>query len=83
MPVIKSARKKLKQDKKRYLINLRAKREVKEKIKKFKNSPSIKMLSELYSVLDKAAKKNIFHPNKSARYKSRLSKLVKEKITSV
>lgn len=82
MPVTLSAKKKLRQDQKRYFVNLKVKKKVKDKIKRFKMSPSKKGLSEVYSILDQAAKKNIYHKNKSARLKSRLSKLAKEKAIS-
>jgi len=59
------------------------KRKVKSEIKKLKKavaekSPDVsKIYSEVQSLLDKAAKKNVYHKNKSSRIKSRLSDLIK------
>jgi small subunit ribosomal protein S20 len=36
------------------------------------------LVSKLYSRIDKAAKKNVFHPRKAARQKSRINKLFKK-----
>lgn len=74
MPVIKSALKKLRQTVKHQTHNRAVKSHVKELIDVFKKSPSLEAYSKAASVLDKAAKTNIIHPNKSARLKSRLSK---------
>lgn len=77
MPVIKSAIKKLRQDKKRRIRNLKAKDLLKSSIKKAKKNPSLKTIQETVSLIDKAAKQHILHKNKSARIKSQLSKLMK------
>lgn len=78
MPVIKSAIKKLKQSQKRTQANKVAKREIKEAIDAFRHSPSAKLYAQVSSLVDKANKSNLLHPNKSARLKSRLSKLLKK-----
>lgn len=79
MPRRRSALKKLRVDKKRRLRNLRIKQRLKKTIKKFralllaKNLDEAKAtLKEVYSQLDKAAKKQIIHPNTANRRKSRL-----------
>lgn len=82
MPVIKSAIKKLRQDKKRESQNLLVRNAVKEAIKKFKKKPTPSLLSKVFKVLDTAAKKNIFHANKAARLKSNLAKLLGKKPTA-
>lgn len=41
-----------------------------------------KLLPALYSILDKMAKRNIFHPNKAARLKARLMRVAQQKISS-
>ena len=76
MPVIKSAIKKLRQSLARTARNRSVKRQIKEKIAQFKVKPTVKTFASLSSSLDKAAKSNLFHPNKSARLKSRLSKFL-------
>ncbi|OGG08106.1 hypothetical protein A3D05_05200 [Candidatus Gottesmanbacteria bacterium RIFCSPHIGHO2_02_FULL_40_24] len=82
MPVTSSAKKKLKQDNKRHQINLAAKNAVKNAVKKFRQKPSPKLLTEAYSKLDLSSKKNIYHANKVARMKSALAKLLNAKKTS-
>lgn len=76
MPIIGSAIKKLRQDKKRQSQNLLVKKAVKEAIKLYKKKPNINQFSKLDSLLSRGVKKNIYHANKAARLKSRLSKLL-------
>jgi len=83
MPQRRTAKKDLRQSKKRRQRNLLVERKVKSALKKLKKALEAKdaklsqqSLNEVYKVLDKAAKKRIIHPNKAARKKSRLSKLV-------
>ncbi len=73
MPVTKQAKKKLRKDIKREKENLKIKFKFKKTVKKTKESPTAKSLSEASKVIDKAAKKGIIHKNKAARIKSRLS----------
>lgn len=79
MPVTRSAHKKLRQDKNRQITNLRVKRKIHSAVKKFKAAPSEKLLSSVYSILDTAKKKKIYHDNKVSRVKSRLTKLLSKK----
>lgn len=83
MPNIKSAKKKLKKDIKKTERNNQYKNKIEllmKKIKKEKKITEIKdLVKKLYSVIDKAAKKNIFHKNKANRLKSNILKLVKSK----
>jgi len=74
MPVTISAEKKLRQDKKRAKQNDAVKRAVKEAIKSYLKKPTPTLLSKVFSLLDRARKKNVVHKNKVARLKSRLSK---------
>lgn len=76
MPVIKSARKKLRQDKKRTVRNKKVEVLFRKLIKKARKTPTEKNIREAVVALDKAAKKNIIHKNKAARLKSNLSKLL-------
>jgi len=85
MPQRKTAKKDLKQNKKRQQRNLQIKQSVKDAIKKLKRTVDSKdasirekALAEVYKILDKAASKNIIHRNKASRKKSRLSKLLKK-----
>lgn len=75
MPIIKSAIKKAKQDKKRTALNRAFSNKLKEALKKTKKGDFDARL--VYSVIDKAAKKGIIHKNKAARLKSGVSKRLK------
>ncbi len=81
MPITRSAKKKVRQDKKRYLSNNVTKGVFRVALKEFKIDPSPKHLISVYSALDVAAKKHVIHKNKAARLKSRLTKLVRSKTT--
>lgn len=81
MPIIKSAQKKLRKDKKRTQLNVETKKAYKASVKVVtksvleKKKVDAKKVREAQSKIDKAAKKNLIHPNKAARLKSRVSKL--------
>ncbi|HLB60774.1 MAG TPA: 30S ribosomal protein S20 [Patescibacteria group bacterium] len=77
MPIIKSAIKKLKQDKKHHARNLATKRRYKEAVKTAHQKSSDKQLKRAYSTLDTAVKKKVLHRNKAARLKSQLARNVK------
>lgn len=76
MPVLKHAKKKLRQDKKRTLANKKTKSTYRELIKKAKAAPSKDALSAAFKAIDKAAKANLMHDNKAGRLKSALSKVL-------
>lgn len=76
MPVIKSAIKKLRKDKIRTTRNKQRKDTLKSLIKQVRTTKTKEALTKVFSALDKAAKVHLIHSNKSARLKSRLSKLV-------
>lgn len=75
MPIIKSALKKVRKDKKRTVHNAKTRKSLKGLVKKMRKTPSKKTLQQVTSALDKAAKTNLIHPNKASRIKSQLSKL--------
>lgn len=77
MPIIESAKKKLRQDKNRTRQNLLVKKSSHKIITSFRRKPNPALLVNVFSELDKAAKKGILHPNKVSRLKSRLSKMLK------
>ncbi len=76
MPLLKHAKKKLKQDKVRTVRNKKVKNAFKLSVKKAREGASEKTVSAAFKAVDKAVKKNIIHKNKAARMKSALSKLV-------
>lgn len=81
MPRRKTSRKANRANIKKHLRNLKVKQHLKKTIKKFQALLSAKkiddaktLIKKVFSELDKAAKKNIIHPNTADRKKSRLSK---------
>ncbi|MDD4785129.1 MAG: 30S ribosomal protein S20 [Candidatus Shapirobacteria bacterium] len=76
MPISLSAKKSLRKSLKNHKDNVSFKNKLKTTVKKFLTKPSNDGLKEVYSILDKAVKKNIFHKNKSDRLKGQYSKKV-------
>ncbi|MBI3485966.1 30S ribosomal protein S20 [Candidatus Daviesbacteria bacterium] len=74
MPIIRSAKKKMRQDKKKTAHNQKIKLNLKGIVKKMRSNPTQKTLQEVFSKLDKATKTKLVHSNKAARLKSRLAK---------
>lgn len=78
MPLIKSAIKKLRQDRVRESRNDEFRKKLRDTLRQTKKSTAgIKVLQEAYSVVDKAAKMNLMHANKAARLKSQIAKSIK------
>lgn len=75
MPVLKHAKKKLRQDVKRTLENKQIKETYKRLLKKAKANPTKEAVITAVKAVDKAAKKNVIHENKAARMKSALQKV--------
>lgn len=69
MPIIKSAKKRVKTSRKATIRNSKTKRSLKASIKAFVAKPSNASHSEAQSNLDKAVKKGVIHKNKAARLK--------------
>lgn len=82
MPIIRSAKKKLRADKKRERFNKKLTNILNSSIKKAKKLASPKNTTDAISAVDKSVKKNIIHKNKAARLKSKLSKLLTKKTIS-
>ena len=80
MPVIKSAKKKLRADKKRESANKKMAAFINLVIKKAKKKPTPASIQIAFKAIDKGAKKGIIHKNKGARIKSKLSKLIAKKL---
>lgn len=79
MPVIKSAKKKLRQDKKREKRNNLSRILLAKSLKKARKNPTAGTVSSAVKLLDKMVKKHLIHKNRAARLKSSLTKLVKPK----
>jgi len=88
MPITKSAKKALRQNKRRRERNLRQFEVLKETVKKFKKlteenkkEEALKLLPQTYKLIDKAAKIGIIKKNAADRKKSRLIKLINKSTT--
>jgi small subunit ribosomal protein S20 len=79
MPIIKSAKKKLKVDRKRESANKKVKAFINFVIKKAQRKPTEVNVREAFKAIDKGVKKDIFHKNKGSRAKASLSKLINKK----
>ncbi len=80
MPIIKSAKKRVRVAAKAHARNLHTKRELRETLKAFaaaveggKSTEVAKAHAAVQSAIDTAAKKNVIHKNKAARFKARLA----------
>ncbi|MCL2037719.1 30S ribosomal protein S20 [Candidatus Saccharibacteria bacterium] len=77
MPIIKSATKRMKQDKRRYAQNLRTKRAMRTAVKEFEAKPSFEAFRAAQSAIDTAVKKNVLTRQAAARRISHLSAAAK------
>ena len=85
MPITQSAKKALKQSKKKWVFNLRRSKKMKsimkqaqELIKDKKKEEVIKILPEAYKAIDKASKRGLIKKNTASRKKSRLTKAIQK-----
>src|SRR6185437_5312008 len=69
MPIIQSAKKRVRVARKASVRNSKTKRNLKAALKLLAKSPSAKSHSSAQSNLDKAVKKGVIHKNKAARLK--------------
>lgn len=77
MPQTLSAKKALRKDRRRRVVNLAVLQNLKKILKLARKNPTAQNLSKASSVLDQAAKKKVIHQGKADRLKSRLAKLIK------
>ena len=82
MPVLKHAKKKLRQDKVRAVRNKKLKDLFKKLVKEARAKKTSESISKAVSSIDKAVKNHILHKNTAARMKSSLSKVVAGKSTA-
>ena len=83
MPITKSAKKALRQNKKRNKINTARKRTIKDLVKQAKDlvakgkiKEAKELLPQIYKALDKTAKTGTIKKNTASRKKSRMTKLI-------
>lgn len=82
MPIIKSAKKRVRVANKAAVRNSKTKRSLKNAVKSFHaaisgKSKNTASLSKAQSEIDKAVKKNVMHKNKAARKKAQLARAAK------
>jgi len=77
MPIIKSAKKRVRTARKAAVRNSKTKRSLRTALKGFSRSASAKSHSEVQSNLDKAVKKGVIHKNKPARLKKQAARKAK------
>jgi small subunit ribosomal protein S20 len=77
MPIIKSAKKRVRVAKKAAVRNSKTKRVLKSALKLFTRGGDAKAHSSAQSALDKAVKKGVVHKNKAARLKKQLAATAK------
>ena len=86
MPIIKAAKKHLRQSKRRKIFNLKRKNKIKDLVKQAKIliawkkiDEAEKLLPQIYKALDKAAKANTIKKNTASRKKSRIARMIGKK----
>lgn len=83
MPRIKSAKKALRQARRRTLTNRAQRSALRTALKRVRGAASKQEAAQAYGVavrlLDRAARKGLIHRNNAARHKSRLAKYVRTK----
>jgi|UniRef100_A0A7C6EID9 small subunit ribosomal protein S20 len=81
----KSVLKNIRKSRRRYLENLKKKKRLKAAIKKIRKAKSkeeaLKVFPEVQSIIDKSVQDGIIKKNTAARYKERLAKFIKNKLT--
>ncbi len=84
MPIIKSAKKALRQSFRKKAVNDRRTKAMKDAIKKVersvkekKNDAAQKMLPSAFAAIDKAAKQGVIKKNNASRKKARLARISK------
>ncbi len=77
MPIIKSAKKRVRVASKASARNSKTKRNLRTSLKLFTKSPSVKSHSSAVSNIDKSLKKGVLHKNKAARLKRQAAKHAK------
>ena len=80
MPNTKSAKKRLRQNQKRRLLNRSLRSKIRTRTRKILELESAegadRQLAELYSLLDRAARRRVIHPNAVDRHKARAARHV-------
>lgn len=85
MPIIESAKKRVRQNEKKRKVNRRWKDKLKNTIKEFEGAieegnveKAEDLLPETYKIIDKAASHDIIHKNNAARKKSKMKRMLND-----
>lgn len=85
MPITSSAKKAVRNSKRKAVFNMRRRKAIRVSVKELKNLISLKdskggeeLLSKAYKALDKAVKTGLIKKNHASRKKSRLAKALKK-----
>lgn len=76
MPILANAKKALRSTQRKTKYNNLVSARMRSSLKKIVTQPTADNLSEVFSDVDKALKRNLVHRNKATRIKSRASKLL-------
>lgn len=76
MPVTKTAKRALRGSQKKQLVNQEIRASLEKAERKARKTPNLKTVSAVFSIADRAVKKNYIHKNKAAHIKSAFSKLL-------
>lgn len=77
MAITKSAKKALRQSKRKKVFNDRRKRALRVAVKDMKSKAGAATLAAAYKAIDKAAKRGVIKKNNAARKKRQMAKLLK------
>ena len=81
MPVTKTAKRALRGSIRKTIVNKEIRKNLEIAIRLATKSKNTEKIIKAISLTDRAVKKNLFHKNKAARIKSRLSKLLPKKMS--
>lgn len=76
MPLTSSAKRALRKDKRRTVVNKRVKSIMKSAVKAVQENKNAETLPTAYQAIDRAAKKNLIHKKKASNLKSQLAKTI-------
>lgn len=77
MPVTRVAQRALRKSERKYIINVRRKRSLKDILKEARETRAVETIRQAISQIDKAVKNHLLHQNKAGHLKSQLMKAMK------
>lgn len=76
MPILKNAKKALRSSKRKAVVNSRTRSKMRTAVAAVQTSATKETVSEAFSRIDRAVKKNLIHKNKAARMKSQVARMI-------